>query len=97
MSHIDLKTEIPGPEARSWLDRRSAAVSTGLARATDVVVERAEGALVHDVDGNTLIDFAGGIGMLAVGHCPPQVSAALSNSFAFGGLNAVLALRKPLP
>ena len=78
MSHIDLKTEIPGPEARSWLDRRSAAVSTGLARATDVVVERAEGALVHDVDGNTLIDFAGGIGMLAVGHCPPQVSAALS-------------------
>jgi len=78
MSYIDLKTEIPGPEARSWLDRRNEAVSAGLARATDVVVERAEGALVHDVDGNTLIDFAGGIGMLAVGHCPPGVTEALS-------------------
>ena len=42
----------------------------GLGKATDVVVERAEGALVYDVDGNTLIDFVGGIGMLAVGHCP---------------------------
>src|SRR3712207_8431217 len=45
----------------------------GLARATDVVVERAEGSLVFDVDGNTLIDLAGGIGMLAVGHSPAPV------------------------
>ena len=32
-----------------------------------------EGALIHDVDGNTLIDLAGGIGMIAAGHCPPPV------------------------
>ncbi len=78
MSVIQLKTEIPGPEAKRWLERRRRAVSAGLGRATEVVVDRAEGALVHDVDGNTLIDFAGGIGMLAVGHCPPRVSQALS-------------------
>jgi 4-aminobutyrate aminotransferase / (S)-3-amino-2-methylpropionate transaminase / 5-aminovalerate transaminase len=42
-----------------------------------VVVDRAGGALVHDLDGNTLIDLAGGIGMLAVGHCPPDVVAAI--------------------
>src|SRR5262249_33283116 len=44
---------------------------------TDVVVECAEGALVHDADGNTLIDLAGGIGMTAAGHCPPEVVAAI--------------------
>ena len=47
------------------------------ARATDVVVERAEGALVFDVDGNTFIDLAGGIGMLAVGHSPAPVVEAI--------------------
>jgi 4-aminobutyrate aminotransferase/(S)-3-amino-2-methylpropionate transaminase len=43
------------------------------------VVERARGALVDDVDGNTFIDFAGGIGMLAVGHCPENVTRAMSD------------------
>ena len=70
-------TEIPGPRSRAVLERRAAAVARGLARSTDVVVDRAEGALVHDADGNTLIDLAGGIGMIATGHCPPAVVAAI--------------------
>jgi 4-aminobutyrate aminotransferase/(S)-3-amino-2-methylpropionate transaminase len=77
MSYIRLNTEIPGPRARQLLARRAAAVPSGLARATDVVVERAEGALVFDPDGNTLIDLAGGIGMLAVGHSPAPVVNAI--------------------
>ncbi len=70
-------TEIPGPKSRAILERRAAAVARGLGRSTDVVVDRAEGALIHDVDGNTLIDLAGGIGMIAAGHCPPEVVAAI--------------------
>jgi 4-aminobutyrate aminotransferase/(S)-3-amino-2-methylpropionate transaminase len=70
-------TDIPGPKSRAILERRAAAAPRGLGRSTDVVVDRAEGALVHDVDGNTLIDLAGGIGMTAVGHGPPQVVAAI--------------------
>jgi 4-aminobutyrate aminotransferase/(S)-3-amino-2-methylpropionate transaminase len=77
MSYIRLNTEIPGPRAKDFLARRAAAVPSGLGRATDVVVERADGALVHDVDGNTLIDLAGGIGMLAVGHSPAPVVDAI--------------------
>lgn len=77
MSYIRLNTEIPGPKAKQILARRAAAVPAGLARATDVVVERAEGSLVFDVDGNTLIDLAGGIGMLAVGHSPAPVVDAI--------------------
>jgi 4-aminobutyrate aminotransferase/(S)-3-amino-2-methylpropionate transaminase len=70
-------TEIPGPRARDLIARRAAATPAGLARATDVVVERADGGLVFDVDGNTFIDFAGGIGMLAVGHSPAPVVDAI--------------------
>jgi len=78
MGAIRIQTEIPGPKSREILARRASAVAGGLGKATEVVVDRAEGALVHDVDGNTFIDFAGGIGMLAVGHSPPGVVAALA-------------------
>jgi len=82
MSYIRLNTEIPGPRAKEMLARRAAALPSGLAKATDVVVERAEGALVFDVDGNTLIDLAGGIGMLAVGHSPAPVVDAIREQAA---------------
>src|SRR5688500_2625629 len=78
MGVIELKTEIPGPKSRAMVERRSAAVAAGLAKSTDVAVVRAEGSRVYDVDGNTLLDFAGGIGMLAVGHCPPSVVDAMA-------------------
>jgi 4-aminobutyrate aminotransferase/(S)-3-amino-2-methylpropionate transaminase len=76
-SYRRLTTDIPGPRARELIARRADAMPSGLGRATDVVVERADGGLVFDVDGNTLIDFAGGIGMLAVGHSPAPVVAAI--------------------
>ena len=82
MGFIELKTEVPGPRSRDLLARRASAVAAGLGKATDVVVERAEGALMHDVDGNTFIDLVGGIGMLAVGHSPPQVVKAIAEQAA---------------
>ncbi len=77
MTAIRRLTEIPGPNSRALLERRAAAVTRALGRSTDVVIDRAEGARVIDVDGNTLIDLAGGIGMIATGHCPPSVVAAI--------------------
>jgi 4-aminobutyrate aminotransferase/(S)-3-amino-2-methylpropionate transaminase len=77
MSAIRRVTEIPGPNSRAILERRAAAVVRGLGKSTEVVVESGSGALVHDVDGNTLIDLAGGIGMAAAGHCPPAVVGAI--------------------
>jgi 4-aminobutyrate aminotransferase/(S)-3-amino-2-methylpropionate transaminase len=79
VSHIRLNTEIPGPRARQLLARRQDALPAGLGRATDVVVERAHGELIFDVDGNTFIDLAGGLGMLAVGHTPSVVVEAISD------------------
>jgi len=79
---IRLLTEIPGPRSREILARREAAVGRGLSRSTPVVAARAHGALVTDVDGNTLIDFAGGIGVLAAGHTPETVVEALREQAA---------------
>lgn len=79
MASIHLQTEIPGPKSQALVARREAATPRGAAKATTIAVERAEGAVVTDVDGNTLLDFAGGIGALAVGHCPPNVVQALKD------------------
>jgi 4-aminobutyrate aminotransferase / (S)-3-amino-2-methylpropionate transaminase / 5-aminovalerate transaminase len=77
MSTIQLRTTIPGPRSRALMQRRDAAVVRGAYHATPVFVAKAEGAVVEDVDGNRLIDFAGGIGCLNTGHRAPAVIAAL--------------------
>lgn len=77
MPTIDLKTDIPGPNSRAIVARREAAISQGNGKLTPIAVASARGAAVVDVDGNTLLDFAGGIGMLAVGHRPPSVVDAI--------------------
>jgi 4-aminobutyrate aminotransferase/(S)-3-amino-2-methylpropionate transaminase len=77
-SSIRLVTEVPGPRSREIVARREAATPRGATRLTPIAVERAEGAVVEDVDGNRLLDFAGGIGVLAVGHCPPRVVEAVT-------------------
>src|SRR5688572_17585680 len=82
MSSINLVTEIPGPKSLAMVARREAATARGAAKLTQLGVESAEGALVYDVDGNTLLDFAGGIGVLAVGHCPPNVVQSLQEQAA---------------
>ncbi len=73
MPTINLITEVPGPKSRALAARREAATPRGAAKASLIGIERAHGAAVTDVDGNTLIDFAGGIGTLAVGHTPENV------------------------
>lgn len=77
MSAIRLRTAIPGPRSQEWLRRRTNAVPRGVSQITPVFVERAEGAVIEDVDGNRFLDFAGGIGCLNVGHSAPDVVSAL--------------------
>ena len=76
---ISLKTQIPGPKSIEILNRRANALPSGSAKATDVVVHTAQDAVVTDVDGNVLLDFAGGIGMLNLGHRPKAVIDAVKN------------------
>jgi len=79
MGSIQLKTSIPGPKSRALGERSSQAVPRGIAQLTPVFVNKADGAVIEDVDGNRLIDLAGGIGCLNVGHRNAQVIAAVRN------------------
>ncbi|HVF07608.1 MAG TPA: 4-aminobutyrate--2-oxoglutarate transaminase [Actinomycetota bacterium] len=73
-----LVTEVPGANSKEWFARRGEAVPRGVASIHPVVTARASGAIVEDVDGNRLIDFASGIAVLNVGHTPPAVVEAIA-------------------
>ena len=73
---IELRTAVPGPRSQEILTRKAKAVAGPLEAAFPIVAAEARGALLTDVDGNTFIDFTGGVGCLNVGHSHPQVVAA---------------------
>ena len=73
---IDLRTDIPGPRSREILERMERVVAKPLSLVHSVVIERGEGATLTDVDGNTFMDFTGGVGCLNVGHSHPRVVEA---------------------
>ncbi|MDI6893727.1 MAG: aminotransferase class III-fold pyridoxal phosphate-dependent enzyme, partial [Bacillota bacterium] len=77
MGAIRLQTAVPGPRTQELLERRARFVPAGVSFATPLFVERAEGALLEDVDGNVFIDFASGIAVVNAGHCPPPVVEAV--------------------
>jgi 4-aminobutyrate aminotransferase / (S)-3-amino-2-methylpropionate transaminase / 5-aminovalerate transaminase len=73
---IELRTEIPGPRSREIIERKERVIADPLSLNFPVVIERGEGATLTDVDGNTFIDFTGGVGCLNVGHSHPRVVEA---------------------
>ena len=68
-----LATEIPGPKSLALIARRKEAVSAGLGMAIPAFIERGEGAILQDVDGNRIIDLGAGIGVVNVGNAAPRV------------------------
>ena len=77
MAAIQIRTTIPGPASRALMVRRQAAVPRGVSHSTPVFAASADGVRVTDVDGNVFLDFAGGIGVMNVGHSDPHVVDAL--------------------
>ncbi len=79
---IELKTEVPGPRSREILERKAQAIADPLSIYLPVVIAEGRGATLTDVDGNTFIDFSGGVGCLNVGHSHPKVVAAAQEQLA---------------
>src|SRR5438874_1762325 len=79
---VELRTEIPGPRSREILARKERVVADPLGIYLPVVVAEGHGATFTDVDGNTFVDFAGGVGCLAVGHAHPRVVQAVQEQAA---------------
>jgi len=69
----NLITAIPGPKSAELIKRRADAVSASLGTAFPVFIERAEGSIIVDVDGNSILDLAAGIAVINVGHSTPKV------------------------
>ncbi|MCL6450180.1 MAG: 4-aminobutyrate--2-oxoglutarate transaminase [Acetobacteraceae bacterium] len=72
-----VKGEIPGPRSRALLEAKERFVPRAFSIHLPAVIAQAKGALITDIDGNTFIDLAGGVGVLNVGHCPDEVVDAL--------------------
>jgi 4-aminobutyrate aminotransferase / (S)-3-amino-2-methylpropionate transaminase / 5-aminovalerate transaminase len=79
---IELRTGIPGPRSKEILQRKERVIAEPLSIFLPVVIERGDGATLTDVDGNTFIDFTGGVGCLNVGHANPRVTEAVSEQAA---------------
>jgi 4-aminobutyrate aminotransferase/(S)-3-amino-2-methylpropionate transaminase len=75
-----LKTAVPGPASRALRAREDAHMAPGLqgyAVSAGIVVEEGKGSAVTDVDGNTYLDFIGGINVGALGHSHPAYVTAV--------------------
>jgi 4-aminobutyrate aminotransferase/(S)-3-amino-2-methylpropionate transaminase len=79
---IELRTGIPGPRSKEILERKERVIADPLSIFLPVVIEHGEGATLTDVDGNTFIDFTGGVGCLNVGHANPRVTEAVQEQAA---------------
>jgi 4-aminobutyrate aminotransferase / (S)-3-amino-2-methylpropionate transaminase / 5-aminovalerate transaminase len=79
---IRLGTEIPGPRSREVTDRKERVVADPLGLYLPIVIADGRGATVTDVDGNSFVDFTGGVGCLNVGHAHPRVVAAVQEQAA---------------
>jgi 4-aminobutyrate aminotransferase len=77
-----LVTALPGPKAKKIVERDHQVVSPSYTRDYPLVARTGRGALVDDVDGNTFLDFAAGIAVVATGHCHPQVVSAIQKQAA---------------
>ncbi|MCU1493316.1 MAG: 4-aminobutyrate aminotransferase [Acidimicrobiaceae bacterium] len=72
-----LVTAVPGPRSRQLEQRRSSAVASGVSSMLPLYVAQASGAVLVDVDGNSLIDLGSGIAVVGVGHAAPRVVEAV--------------------
>jgi 4-aminobutyrate aminotransferase/(S)-3-amino-2-methylpropionate transaminase len=68
-----IKTQIPGPKSKELIDQRNDYVPPGVYLVQPVTICESEGALVTDVDGNTLVDFTSGIGVTSLGHSKKEI------------------------
>lgn len=64
---------VPGPNAKEMIERRAAAIPSAIRCVYPVAIKKGEGAMIEDVDGNTFLDWVGGVGVLNVGYSHPEI------------------------
>ena len=75
-------TELPGPKSQALQERRKNTVSAGVTNGFTIYIDRAEGAILVDVDGNHVLDLGSGIAVTTIGHAVPELVEAVSAQVA---------------
>ena len=75
----NLVTEIPGPKSQESIIQRNEYVPAGVYLVQPVTIAKSHGAVVEDVDGNTLLDFTSGIGVTSLGHCTEEIVQTITD------------------
>ena len=84
--------ELPGPKAKKIIERRGKSVPSAIRCVYPVVIEKGEGAMIEDVDGNYFLDWIGGVGVLNIGFSHPEVVEAVkeqADKYFHGMFNVV--------
>jgi 4-aminobutyrate aminotransferase len=79
LTYPKIKVTPPGPKAKKIVERDAAVISPSFGRAYPLVIERGEGNIVIDVDGNEFIDMNAGLAVCSVGHSHPKVIKAIKD------------------
>jgi 4-aminobutyrate aminotransferase len=74
---IQLKTHLPGPNARAILEKDQQYISPSYSRPYPLVASKGQGMVIVDVDGNHFLDFTAGIAVCSTGHCHPRIVKAI--------------------
>ena len=75
---ISIVTDPPGPRAREMISRALPHLSPSLIHCYPLIVQRASGCMVEDVDGNVYLDAEAGVATASTGHCHPAVADAIA-------------------
>ncbi|HVF51930.1 MAG TPA: acetyl ornithine aminotransferase family protein [Pyrinomonadaceae bacterium] len=79
----EIKTALPGPKGQQIVEADAQYVTPSYPRPSfKLVVERASGVWVEDVDGNIFLDCNAGVAVCSTGHCHPEVVAAIQSQAA---------------
>jgi 4-aminobutyrate aminotransferase len=72
-----IKTPLPGPNAQQIVAYDDQFISPSYTRPYPLVIKRAKGAMIEDVDGNLFLDFNAGVAVCSTGHAHPHVVEAI--------------------
>lgn len=85
-------TQLPGPKAKAIIEKRENNVPAAIKCSYPCVIERGEGAMLEDVDGNVFLDWVGGVGVMNIGYGRPELIEAVkiqSEKYFHGMMNIV--------
>jgi 4-aminobutyrate aminotransferase/(S)-3-amino-2-methylpropionate transaminase len=72
-----VKTALPGPKAQEIFAKRARVMPAAIKSIYPIVIERGEGAMIEDVDGNVFLDWVGGVGVMNIGYSNPELIEAV--------------------